>query len=430
MKVFQYFAVVMLATLLSSTAGYANWSVDDIQAVNVAPDYMLLLLGGLFVMLMQVGFAIIEGGYDPQAKTFSMCCINFLAALAGNVLYVLMSYALMLFGWGDQVHIGVPLQSWHWNLLFFYVLMATTITMVVSRIIPKTISLAQYWWIALFISFLIFSIMSRWVWGGFIMSQGFLRRLGFFDFAGASVVHSAAAWIVLAGYCAMGKEQQEQLRRKDILFSDYKLLAMALAGFILWLAWSGLNVSYIMAMRVDIQDVVLNTISTLIAAVIAVSVISLLRKHGPSLELIIKAALGGLVAITASGGLVTVSGAVWIGAIAGLLVYVLPALFKRWIGAKNIVDVLVIHGVCGVWGTIALALYYHSALASHMPKISLYAQMLGVLVTFVWSFGLALLLFKFIANYSLKQVLLNQNMIPQDQPKSDAKPHQNNKLIL
>lgn len=406
MKVFQYFAVVVLATLLCATSGYANWSVDDIQAVNIAPDYMLLLLGGLFVMLMQVGFAIIEGGYDPQAKTFSMCCINFLAALVGNLLYVLVSYALMTLGWGDQVHIGVPLQSWHWNLLFFYVLMATTITMVVSRIIPKSISLVQYWWIALFISVLIFSIMSRWVWGGFIMSQGFLRRLGFFDFAGASVVHSAAAWIVLAGYSAMGKEQQEQLRRKDIMFSDYKLLAMALAGFILWLAWSGLNVSYIIAMRVDIQDVVLNTIATLIAAVITVIATSMLRKQSPSLELVIKAALGGLVAITASGGLVTVSGAVWIGGVAGILLYVLPVYLKRWIGAKNIVDVVVIHGLCGVWGTVALAIFHHSTLALHVPKISLYAQVIGVVVTFLWSFGLAFILFKFIAHYSLKQKTL------------------------
>ena len=413
MKVFQYFAVVMLATMMCSSAGAANWSVDDIQAVNIAPDYMLLLLGGLFVILMQVGFAIIEGGYDPQAKTFSMCCINFLAALVGNILYVLISYALMMLGWGDQVHIGVPLQSWHWNLLFFYVLMATTITMVVSRIIPKSVSLTQYWWIALFISFLIFSIMSRWVWGGFIMSQGFLRRLGFFDFAGASVVHSAAAWIVLAGYCAMGKEQQEQLRRKDILFSDYKLLAMALAGFILWLAWSGLNVSYIIAMRVDIQDVVLNTISTLIAAVITVILISALRKHSPGLELMIKSALGGLVAITASGGLVTVTGALWIGMVAGVLMYVLPAVLQRWIGAKNIIDVLVIHGICGVWGTMALAIYHHSVLDLHVPNISIYTQGLGVVVTFVWSFGLAFMLFKLIAHYSLRQKALAQKALAQ-----------------
>lgn len=53
---------------MCSSAGAANWSVDDIQAVNIAPDYMLLLLGGLFVILMQVGFAIIEGAMIPKQK--------------------------------------------------------------------------------------------------------------------------------------------------------------------------------------------------------------------------------------------------------------------------------------------------------------------------------------------------------------------------
>ncbi|TCM66766.1 Amt family ammonium transporter [Acinetobacter calcoaceticus] len=401
MGVLRFLLVILMVAISSMTLAATGWSDNDVRALNVAPDFTLLLLGGLFVMLMQAGFAIIEGGYDPESKTFSIFLINYLAAFVGNILY---SFALFLFCFlfGDHLHqFGLPFQSWQWHFFIFYMLMATTVTMVVSRIIPRNISLLQYWWIALFISGVIFSALSRWVWGQGNEIEGFLRNLGFIDFAGATVVHSTAAWIVLAGYWVLGQEQQELIRRKDVMFSDYKLLSMALAGFILWLAWSGLNIGYISAQRIDIQDVVINTIAALSGAVIMVIALGIMTKQKISFEKLIKAALGGLVAITGCGGMVSMSSSLWIGAVAGLMVFILIEQLKRWITAKNIVDVLVIHGLCGVWGTLAVVFADRSTIVDRQ-QVSLLTQGLGVLVTFVWSMGLAIVLFKLVHWYGVK----------------------------
>lgn len=407
MGLFKYlFIILMVALPCLSFAG--NWPIEDMPNIKVSPDYTLLFFGGLFVILMQMGFAMIEGGYDPDTKRLRVFVINYMAAIAGNLAYIAVIYCYELWFTGELIFFKAPLQTWHLNLFAFYVLMTTTVTMVVSRIIPKKISLIQYWWISFFISFAIFSTTSRSAWGGVMSYNGLLKSLGFVDFAGSTVVHSMAAWIVLAGYVVFGKQQQASLRRKDIIFNDYKILAAGLAGFVLWLSWSSLNVAYITAIQVDIQDVVLNTISTLIAAIIAMIILVKFNQQSMTLEGLIKAGLGGLVAITASCALVSITAAIFIGFVAGILVFVLPNLLKRWIGVKNIVDVTVIHGICGVWGTLILAFVDHSKLAAGRDA-TLFAQLSGVIIVFVWSFGLAFLMFKLVYWWNSKRKIQLEN---------------------
>lgn len=408
MGLFKYLFIVLMV-MLPCLSFASNWAVEDIPKIHISPDYTLLFLGGLFVMLMQMGFAMVEGGYDPDSKRLRIFAINYMAALIGNLSYIAAMYYYELWFRGELIFFRAPLQTWHLNLLVFYVLMSTTVTMVVSRIIPRKISLLQYWWISLFISFAIFAITSRSAWGGVMNYGGFLKSLGFIDFAGSTVVHSTAAWIVLAGYVVFGREQQESLRRKDIIFDDYKTLAMGLAGFVLWLAWSSLNVGYITAIKVDIEDVVLNTVSTLIAAIVAMIIFGKCYKQSITLESLIKAGLGGLVAITASCALVSITAAIFIGFVAGVLVFVLPNLLKRWIGVKNIIDVTVIHGICGIWGTLILAFVDHSKLLSGR-EATIFAQFSGVIVIFLWSFGLAFLMFKVVHWWNARRkIQLKQN---------------------
>lgn len=399
---FKYLFIILIIAIPCLTIA-ANWSVEDTPVVKLSPDYLLLFLGSLFVLLMQMGFAVVEGGYDPEAKRARLFIINYLGAIVGNIAYITVVYYNALWFKNEHIFSEAPLQSWHLDILVFYILMATTITMVVSRIIPKNISLIQYWWISVFISGVIFSSLSRSTWGGVMMNYtGFLKEIGFIDFAGSTVVHSSAAWIVLAGYWVFGRAQQVALRRKDIIFNDYKMLSISLAGFVLWLAWSSLNVGYITAVNVDIQDVILNAVFTLIAAVVAMMILSKFYQQPMTLESLIKAGLGGLVAITASCALVSIAASIFIGAVAGILVLILPNILKRWIAVKNIMDVTVVHGICGVWGTLALAFVDHTKLLNTY-EASLWAQLTGVLIAFVWSFGLAYLMFKIVHYWNIKR---------------------------
>lgn len=398
MGICRYFPIIWIALFSCSTQAAAFPLMPE---VYFAPHYLLLLLGGLFVLLMQSGLAVVEGGYDPETRVGLVYAINFLAAFFGCILYLLVSNGLMSHKIEFALYWELLIFDWHWNLLFFYMLMATTINMVVSRIMPKSISIWQYWWVALSISSIIFAINSQLISGGFTESEGFLQHLGFVDFAGATIVHSTAAWIVLAGYWVFGQGEQDQIQRRNFGSDDGRLLAMALAAFILWLAWSGLNASYISAIPVNIQVIVLNTLATIIGAMLSIKILGLIFAQRISFEQLIKAALGGLVAITASCGLVSALSAMGIGMVAGCFVFWLPNLLRERIAAKNVSDVLVIHGVCGVWGTLAVVFSNHPVVLVS-GNISFAVQLLGVIINFIWSFSAAWLLFKILVCYQKK----------------------------
>ena len=396
--------LICLVFALTSMQIFAevNSFADDIEKFNFALDYKILFLGGFFVILMQAGFAVVEGGYEKNSKSLQNLCINYFSALLGGAFFGAVSMLIGYLGWVEtDKPIFSILQGWHWNLIFFYSLMATTITTVVGRIIPSSSSLMVFLLVGFFISGIIFPVYSSWVWGSLLFDGGWLKQIGFIDFAGSTVVHSTAAWIVLAGYFVLRSEQKQQIQKRDIIFDDYKVLSMALAGFILWLAWSGLNVIYISAIHVDVATIVVNSVVALLGAVISALCLSLLFYKQPSWEALIKAALGGLVAITASCGFVSLSASIIIGIISGALTLFVPTLLSRWIHAKNIREVVVIHGLCGVWGTLAIP-FTNNVVVEQMGQATLVSQITGVSISFIWSFGLAYLLFKTIYMVKLK----------------------------
>ncbi len=270
--------------------------------------------------------------------------------------------------------------------------MATTITTVVGRIIPNKSSLIVSWVVGLTISAIIFPFFSSWVWGNILWGGGWLKNIGFIDFAGSTVVHSAAAWVLLAGYLTLksaGKEEE----KKNLIFEDYRILSFAVAGFILWLAWSGLNVVYITAIPVDVSVVVSNAFIALFTAFIApLILVSAFDRRMISWNELIKSALGGLVAITASCGFVDYFTATLIGAVGGLLTVYVPRILIHRVTSRHVRDVIAVHGMCGVWGTLAVAMV-ESSMGLSIAE-AFVVQSFGVLVNFVWSFGLGYLVFK------------------------------------
>lgn len=401
MRGLQTFIILFAALASSRIYSSTDWPEVDVSASHLAPAYGLMLLGALVVMLVQAGFAIIEGQSDSKPRAAVKFLINYVAAFIGNITFYLLSSLLLIDAVPSHFSDGFHFQTWYWNILIFYMLMSTTLTMVVARIIPRNIGLLHYAWIALFISGLVFGCMSYWVWGGFQPETGLLKQLGFIDFAGATVVHSMAAWMVLAGYWVLGLHQVK-VKGEAIVMSDYKLLSIAVAAFILWLAWSGMNMASITNYKVDIQMLVTNSVLALIASGFSAICVLLYKAQKVSFEAMVRAAVGGLVAITASCALVSMPMALLIGAVSGLIVIYFSTLLQRWIDAPNVIDVLVIHGLCGVWGTMALVFSQHPSLLQS-GSATVLAQSIGVLVGFVWSFSLGFILFRLIRFLSLRQ---------------------------
>lgn len=390
----KYAKYLALFMLLVPCCVFASNLDQDIAAFNLITDYRLLFFGGVFVIFVQAGFAIVEGGYQFNLKSIFALLISYLSSILGAVLFGLLCV------WG--IHFGVIdhpndkpyfYSGWHRNLLFFYILMATTITTVVGRIIPNKSSLIMSWGMGLTISAIIFPFFSSWVWGNILWGGGWLKNIGFIDFAGSTVVHSAAAWVLLAGYLTLKSAGKEEEKKKNLIFEDYRILSFAVAGFILWLAWSGLNVVYITAIPVDVSVVVSNAFISLFTAFIAALIlVSAFDRRMISWNELIKSALGGLVAITASCGFVDYFTATLIGAVAGLLTVYVPRILIHRVTSRHVRDVIAVHGMCGVWGTLAVAMV-ESSMGLSIAE-AFVVQSFGVLVNFVWSFGLGYLVFK------------------------------------
>ena len=398
---------LILILLIFPSYAFTSSLENDIAVFNSVPDFKILFYGSVFVILMQTGFAVAEGGYEHNLKSIYSLIINYISAIVGTVLFEIVLSKLMVWGFIDSPRNLTHMQGWHWNILFFYTLMATTITTVVGRIIPSTSSILVNWTTGLLIAAVIFPFFSGWVWGNLVLGGGWLKSLGFIDFAGSTVVHSTAAWIVLAAYISLKSKYKQEIIKKDLIFEDYKILSLALAGFVLWLAWSGLNVTYISAIHVDIGRVVNNAFLALFGSIISPLLFSLFLNHKMiSGSELIKATLGSLVAITASCAFVSSSLAFIIGLVSGLLTLYAPRILARWIDSRYVRDVLVMHGVCGMWGTLAVA-FNHNTTVELVGKGSLIAQSFGIFVNFIWSFTIAYVVFKCMCWITTRKQMVN-----------------------
>lgn len=398
---------LILIILAFPCYGFSSSLENDLAAFNLIPDFKILFYGSAFVILMQAGFAVAEGGYEHNLRSIYRLMINYISAILGTILFEIIFSKLAVWEIRDSPRVLNDIQGWHWNLLFFYMLMATTITTVVGRIIPSTSSILVNWITGLMIAMVIFPFFSAWVWGSLFFGDGWLKALGFIDFAGSTVVHSTAAWIVLAAYLSLKAKYKQEIIKKDLIFEDYKILSLALAGFVLWLAWSGLNVIYISAIHVDISQVVMNAVLALLGSIVSPLLFPLfLNQKIMSWSELIKATLGGLVAITASCAFVSSSSAFIIGLVSGLLTLYTPRILVRWIDSRYVRDVLVVHGVCGIWGTLAVAFNHNSALEL-IGKASLMDQSVGIIVNFIWSFGIAYVVFKSICWITTRKQMAN-----------------------
>jgi Amt family ammonium transporter len=96
--------------------------------------------------------------------------------------------------------------------------------------------------------------------GWFVWGDGWLKAMGFIDFAGSTVVHSIGGWVALAGIIVLGPRLGRFGRKGQSHFlAGHNLPLVALGGFILWFAWFGFNAASTVSANVSIGRIALNT---------------------------------------------------------------------------------------------------------------------------------------------------------------------------
>ena len=215
--------------------------------------------------------------------------------------------------------------------------------------------------------------------------------MGFYDFAGSSIVHAFGGFSALAAVLVLGPRIGKYTpdgQVRPILGHSMPLATIGV--FLLWLGWFGFNGGSVLS--ADPGAVALVFVTTSLAAAaggLASIFTSMAYLKKPDITMALNGILAGLVGITAGADSVTWVGAILVGLIAGVIVVFSIVLIDR-LRVDDPVGAISVHGVCGLWGTIAVGLF------STNPEHTVGVQVLGTLsyalFAFVASFVLATLI--------------------------------------
>lgn len=383
----------MVAGLGSTDIAYA--APDNLGEIKLAVDSVWVVVAAMLVFMMQAGFALVEGGMVRSKNAVNVIMKNYLDACFGGLVFWAVGYGLMFgtnsTGWFGASHFfPEQMADWDWTFMFFQMMFAATATTIASGAMAERIHFVAYLAGACLVSGLIYPVFGSWAWGSAHGGDGWLKAMGFIDFAGSTVVHSIGGWVALAGIIVLGPRMgrfDSQGRARHI--PGHNLSLVALGGFMLWLAWFAFNAGSTVAAGGNIGKIALNTHLAACAGTVTYLVLSLIRGKAILLTGAINASLGGLVAITAGCASMSPVFAILTGLMAGIVVTYGPLLLER-LGLDDVVDAVSVHGFCGAWGTIAAGLFFEGQLFNLNRVL---VQCIGVFSGFIWGFGAALMVY-------------------------------------
>lgn len=388
---------------------------------KIVLDTIWVLVTAMLVFFMNLGFAMVESGFARAKNCVNILSKNFIVFAVSSLGFLVLGWGLM-FGDGNGFvglqglfflggadnspavgeaykgvysainWTGVPLLA----KFFFQLVFCGTAATIVSGAVAERIKYKSFIVFSFVMAIFIYPIIGHWIWGG-----GWLAKLGAFDFAGSTVVHSVGGWAALAGILVLGPRFGKYTKDGKIHPIPGHNLSIATIGvFVLWLGWFGFNPGSTMAADPSaISHVVMTTNTAAIAATLSSTFLAWILLGKPDLGMTLNGCLAGLVAITAPCAFVGVGSSLLIGAIAGILVVLAVISFDR-ARIDDPVGALSVHLVNGVFGTLAVGLFAQDKITGTATGNGLFfgggwkllgAQFTAVAATAVFVFVVALI---------------------------------------
>ena len=347
-------------------------------------DSLWVVIAGILVMFMQPGFMLVETGFTRSKNSVNIVMKNFMDFSVGAITYWAFGFALAYGGTtiGGFLAYGNFFLEGDSLTYFFQVVFAATAATIVSGAVAERTKFSAYLMFQPFICGLIYPIVTHWVWSG----QGWLGDLGFIDFAGSGVVHMVGGFAALAAVTVVGPRiGKYDDQGSPLPLPGSSMVAGALGVFILWFSWYGFNVgSALAAIDVDLASIAVTTTLSAAAASISAMYTSMISGK-PDVSMTLNGALAGLVGITAGCANVNNLGAVLIGLVSGVLVvYSINFIEKK--GFDDAVGAISVHGVCGAWGVLAVAIFDTSDGLINGGSSLFVPQIIGMLAIAAWAY--------------------------------------------
>lgn len=338
------------------------------------------------VFFMHTGFAFLEIGLTRQKNTINILFKNIFIITVGLLLYYIVGFNLMYPGFAedsagifDFAGFGIaPPENgmtpeyadggytW-WTDFLFQGMFAATAATIVSGAVAERMKIGAFMIFTVIYVGLVYPIAGSWKWGG-----GFLDQLGFYDFAGSTLVHSVGGWAALVAVYLLGSRIGKFKDGKPQAIPGHSIPLATAGVLILWLGWFGFNGGSVLSADPELTSLTL--VTTCLAAAsggVVAAFVSFLKYKNLDLTMFLNGILGGLVGITAGADVMTPESAIIIGAIAGALI-VFAVSFVDAIKLDDPVGAIAVHLACGIWGTLAVGIF------STNPEHTFIAQLIGV----------------------------------------------------
>ena len=374
----------------------------DAQQIQSHLDVVWVMVASGLVFFMQAGFTCLETGLVRAKNSINVALKNISDVVICTVGYWLFGFGLMfgssafgLVGADSFMLIGHHDPAGYAYFVFQAVFAGTAVT-IVSGAMAERVRFHSYLIAAAVIGGIIYPVYGHWAWGAGLLggNGGWLGRLGFVDFAGSSVVHSIGGWVGLAGAIQLGPRLgrfDENGNPQPIIGHNIALASVGV--FILWFGWFGFNGGSTLVGNESIAKIILNTLLSASFGGATAFMISIVRTHKARVEAMLNGILAGLVGVTAGCEAVNPTGAIFIGITSGLIVY----WAEHFLLSKQIddpVSAVPVHGFCGAWGTLALALVApESALPAGGRLTQIGVQLIGAAAAFAWAYSAGYLMF-------------------------------------
>jgi Amt family ammonium transporter len=367
-------------------------------------DAMWTVLAAILVFFMQAGFAMVEAGFTRAKNACNIMIKNLMDFSIGSLSFWLIGFGIMFGattgGWfgtnnflfdatsADATAVGTT-ESFGWAFLIFQTVFCATAATIVSGAMAERTKFSSYLIYSVAITAVIYPVFGAWAWGSLWAGSGWLENLSagaFHDFAGSTVVHSVGGWCALAGAIVLGPRIGKYKDGKTMPIPGHNIPLAALGVFILWMGWFGFNAgstTSIASEGASFSYIAVTTNLSAAAGAIGALIASWILFKKPDTSFALNGALAGLVAITAGCDVMSPALAVLTGLVGGVIV-VFSVMFFDKIKVDDPVGAISVHGVCGLWGTLAIGLF---GVGPMLPQI------IGVGAAFLWAFPTSFIIF-------------------------------------
>lgn len=357
-----------------------------------------ILIATTLVFIMHLGFATLEAGLVQQKNVVNILFKNLMIVAIGLITYYAVGFNLMYpgadfaggyLGFGG---FGLTLPEGEAGLsayagggyayytdFIFQGMFAATCATIVSGAVAERIKLMPFLVFVTLFVMICYPITGMWQWGG-----GWLKSMGFVDFAGSTLVHSVGGWGALAGIILLGARQGKYTDKGVKPIPGHNMPLATIGAFLLWFGWFGFNGGSVLS--ADPGAVSLVFVTTCLGAaagIVGTFIVSYIKFKSLDVSMVLNGMLGGLVGITAGADGFTPGGAIIVGGIAGVIIPFSVVLFDK-LKLDDPVGATSVHLVCGIWGTLAVGIFGTGNFVT---------QLIGVVAIGAFTFGFAFLLF-------------------------------------